>query len=345
MSIVVRAPPSFEERIFPAHKIAALVGALQEGGVPAAQALAGSGISESRLHDGGTRVSYRQLLEVFRNAYRLSPDPALALHAGQRMRVTAYGMYGYAVLSSPSHAAAIELAVKYHRVMGPVADLSFSQANGTAAWEYQPLLAHDPGDGFYRFLLEFQFSSHGTLYKDLYGPSFEFAGVRAAYAAPAHARVYKKFFKCPVAFGQASNELLFDAAWLDDPTVYSDPITHAMVSALCEQSLAELNRAQGMAAAIHRLLLEHPGTFPDIDAAAARLSMNARTLRRRLEAERTSYREILAGVRRGLAIEYLRRTDLTTEEIGARLGYSDAANFRHAFTRWTGKLPSEFRQR
>jgi AraC-like DNA-binding protein len=35
---------------------------------------------------------------------------------------------------------------------------------------------------------------------------------------------------------------------------------------------------------------------------------------------------------------------MTTEEIGSRLGYSDAANFRHAFVRWTGKSPQEYRR-
>ena len=34
---------------------------------------------------------------------------------------------------------------------------------------------------------------------------------------------------------------------------------------------------------------------------------------------------------------------MTNEDIASRLGYSDAANFRHAFTRWTGECPSEFR--
>jgi len=48
-------------------------------------------------------------------------------------------------------------------------------------------------------------------------------------------------------------------------------------------------------------------------------------------------------VRMRLAIEYLRKTQMTNEEIAARLGYSDAANFRHAFTRWTYKNPSDFR--
>ena len=35
--------------------------------------------------------------------------------------------------------------------------------------------------------------------------------------------------------------------------------------------------------------------------------------------------------------------EMTNEEIAGRLGYSDAANFRHAFIRWTGKSPSDFR--
>jgi AraC-like DNA-binding protein len=34
---------------------------------------------------------------------------------------------------------------------------------------------------------------------------------------------------------------------------------------------------------------------------------------------------------------------MTNEEIAVRLDYSDAANFRHAFARWTGKSPSAFR--
>jgi AraC-like DNA-binding protein len=34
---------------------------------------------------------------------------------------------------------------------------------------------------------------------------------------------------------------------------------------------------------------------------------------------------------------------MTNEEIAARLDYSDAANFRHAFARWTRKSPSAFR--
>ncbi|GKQ51290.1 hypothetical protein BRSPCE3_21450 [Bradyrhizobium sp. Ce-3] len=75
------------------------------------------------------------------------------------------------------------------------------------------------------------------------------------------------------------------------------------------------------------------------------LSLSPRRLRRRLDAEQTSYRDIVAEVRKILAIKYLRETRLTHEEIASRLGYSDGANFRRAFIRWTGKNPSQFQGR
>jgi Arabinose-binding domain of AraC transcription regulator, N-term len=88
-----RPPISFERRIYPAQKVTALVAVLAEKGVSAADALDGSGLIEGRLNASATRVSYKQMLTVFRKALRLTPDPALALLAGQRMHVSAYGMY------------------------------------------------------------------------------------------------------------------------------------------------------------------------------------------------------------------------------------------------------------
>ena len=77
---------------------------------------------------------------------------------------------------------------------------------------------------------------------------------------------------------------------------------------------------------------------------ATALGMHPRTLRRRLDADGTTFKVLLSEVRRRLAIEYLCGTKMTTEEIARRLGYSDAANSRHAFTRWTAKAPQEYRK-
>jgi len=99
-----------------------------------------------------------------------------------------------------------------------------------------------------------------------------------------------------------------------------------------------------VAGRVYRLLTQVPGQFDDMEAISAKLNTTSRTLRRKLQAEGTSYQGILAEVRCQLAKEYLRTTRLSTEDIADVLGFSDAANFRHAFRRWTGKPTSEFRR-
>lgn len=71
--------------------------------------------------------------------------------------------------------------------------------------------------------------------------------------------------------------------------------------------------------------------------------MTERTLRRKLEAEDTSFAEILDDMRLSLALECLKGTNMTTEHIAELIGYDNATNFRRAFKRWTGKTPREYR--
>lgn len=72
--------------------------------------------------------------------------------------------------------------------------------------------------------------------------------------------------------------------------------------------------------------------------------MSPRTLRRKLLAEGTSFHEIHTAVRQQAAIELLQDPDLSLEDIAHRLGFSDSANFRHAFKKWTGRTTSEYRR-
>ncbi|CAN5214526.1 AraC family transcriptional regulator [soil metagenome] len=340
-----RPAPNIDRQVYPAHIVAVLVGVLADDGTPLAESLRGSGIEPATLHSAATRLSQRQMTAVFRNALALSDDPLLGLRAGARMHIAACGIYGYALLSSPTHAHAIDFAAKYDRVLGQIADMRFSTHGGHATWTLAPALGLDPADPLYRFLLEYKFAGTLTVMKDLYGPAFRFARIRAVYDQPAHAEAYGDGFGCEVLFGQQVNDLSFDAALMAQRMTHADPITNATVRELCDQTLHQLDQGVGMVGTVHAKLVEQPGRFPDISAMAAALRMNARTLRRKLEAEGSSYRQILADVRTRLALSYLRTTDLTNEEIADRLGYSDSASFRQAFARWTQASPGEYRRR
>ena len=94
-----------------------------------------------------------------------------------------------------------------------------------------------------------------------------------------------------------------------------------------------------VATAVTEILEDGPG----IDEVARKLNMSARTLRRRLTEKDASYQQILQDVRCQIAIAYLRDTHMTVEDIAGRVGFTDSANFRHAFKRWTGQPPSHFR--
>ncbi|MBS0527964.1 MAG: AraC family transcriptional regulator [Proteobacteria bacterium] len=333
--------PSFEQRIYSPHTIAAVVTELEEQGIAPGELLEDTGLTAPQLSRHTTKISYRQLDQIIRSAIRLSNDPAVALRAGQRMHVTAYGMYGYALLSSATHVEARDFAARYIRVVGPFCDFTVSTDEATVAVAFDPLHWPDPTDNVHRFAVEFALSAHLTATKDRVGSHFAFSRVLLDYAPPVYADMYDRIFECPILFGQSGcrYEHLRD----DGVVQLADPRTHAMAREMCEQLLDEVNRTGGIAADIRRILIEQPGRYPSLEAIAEKLEMYPRALRRKLEAEGTSYRDLLAEVRMRLAIEYLRKTQMTNEEIAGRLGYSDAANFRHAFIRWTGKSPSDFR--
>lgn len=82
---------------------------------------------------------------------------------------------------------------------------------------------------------------------------------------------------------------------------------------------------------------------PTLGEVARRLAVSERTLRRRLQSQDTSYSELLQEVRRERAETALVQSNLTVDEIAARLGYTETTNFRHAFRRWLGVSPHAFR--
>ncbi len=334
--------PDFKQRIYPPQRIIAVVDTLAEEGIAASRALAGSGLEPGDLQDVSLRISYRQVIAVFGNALRLSRKPDIAFRAGQRMHLTAYGMYGYALQSSRSHRDAIEFARKYQPSVGGITRNEFSCDNGIASYSVVVVISHNPLGNLYRFALEFSLVAQLTMLQDLYGPTFRLSRVDIVYPAPAHARAYADVFRCPVLFDQPVNRLRFDASAIDRPVALADRITHAMAHEACERLLGEIDQTASCSSDVRRALLRLAGRFPSLEAMAAILSISLRQLRRRLDAEQTSYRDIVAEVRMDLAIKYLRETRLTHEEIASRLGYSDGANFRRAFMRWTGRNPSSF---
>lgn len=84
--------------------------------------------------------------------------------------------------------------------------------------------------------------------------------------------------------------------------------------------------------------------IPTVDEAAEPVGTSVRSLQRGLGRQGTVDRDLVDRVRYEAARELPGDPEVAVSEIAERLGYSDMANFSHAFLRWSGMPPSRFRR-
>jgi AraC-like DNA-binding protein len=85
-------------------------------------------------------------------------------------------------------------------------------------------------------------------------------------------------------------------------------------------------------------LLPHGRARAEIFAKA--LAVSSRTLTRRLAEDGTNFAEVVDGLRRSLAAQYLHESSFTLAQIGGFLAIEGPTSFHHAFKRWTSRSPS-----
>lgn len=140
---------------------------------------------------------------------------------------------------------------------------------------------------------------------------------------------------------------VFDAAYLDYPVVRNAQeletrphrsLLFGTTGEIRARSDAERVREVALRALrdLHRL--------PSFSEVLATMAQSEATLRRRLAAEGTSYRQIRESCRRELAFDLLTRTTLSVEDIAARLDFCNSDALRHAFRKWAHTTPSDYRR-
>lgn len=82
---------------------------------------------------------------------------------------------------------------------------------------------------------------------------------------------------------------------------------------------------------------------PSQEEAARQWGLSLSSFKRLLAQQHTSYQQLLDQVKACAAQQALLLQGMSNKELASRLGYSDEHNFRRAFKRWTGLLPSQVR--
>ncbi len=267
-----------------------------------------------------------------------------AYDTGLRFHVTAYGLYGFAILCSTDSRRTAQFAVKYHQLSTPVEEISFTEEGDRAVWTIVPISHPLVDASVYRFLVEFDFGIIASLHRDVMGSSFVARQLDVHYSPPDGRQTYPRTFGCPVFFNRPANKFIFNSAWLDRSPKLGNEITYAAIVKLCDEQMEELELHVGLVGKVREILLVNLMRPMGLDAVAERLHVTTRTLQRKLREENTSFRKLVDELRMLMTLKYLRQTDLTAGSMAHVLGFSDAANFRHALRRWTKSAPLTFRE-
>lgn len=336
--------PLPSQRMFAPYKIATLIDVLTSHGMTADAVLAGTGLALADVRDPNTLTSIRQYLTACDNVVRAGVDLSVAFDVGSRLHLSAYGMYGYALMCSPTMRDFFDFAVRYHPLATPIQQLGWRREGDLAIWTfteiYGDLMSHDLRD----FLLRQQMMMTSTHMRDVVGAdtrpllaSFGLADLGRAVADEAA-------LGCPCLFGRPAHELHYPASILDRAPELANRLTRAMLEDTCDRLVGQAKMTTGVAGDVYQLLMLSPNRFPSMHAVAQRLGMTERTLRRRLEEAGQTYAGIVDDVRKTLTLEYLTTTRISADDIAWKVGFSDSSNLRRAVKRWTGRTFAEVRR-
>jgi AraC-like DNA-binding protein len=307
--------------------------------VTPAELLAGSGVTEASLSDPATRLPLLTFERLIERARTLTGEPGLGFHLGLSMRISAHGHLGFAAMTATTLREALEVAARFAPTRSTAIDLRF-EIDGDHAFV---VIEEKGAFGSARdVIITSLVVGIWQIGNALTGQSLR-GGVDLAFPEPSYFARFASLAPGPVRFDQPRHQLVFDKKILELPLVLSDPAAQRLAREQCERELEAIGPRGAVVASVRANLPREDGGFYPLPRIAKKMHMSVRTLKRKLEADGTTFSELLEEQRRGKAVLLLRRDDLAIEEIADRLGYSDAANFTRAFRRWTGTTPKAFR--
>jgi AraC-like DNA-binding protein len=301
------------------------------------------GIKPYLLNQKAARIHFRQHAELLDLAAAASGNGCFGLElAAKEIDPRDGGLLVYAALSSKTFGEALTVLIRYIHVLNEAVDVRSTVSGDTAILE---LDLSEPKAKSLRQATEFGMANLVRSLRFLTGTRLRPIEVRFAQPRSRDIPRFERFFGCPVRFGAKQNTVSFSRRHLALPIATADDRLLGILTSYCDEILADREKKSPdlrhqVERVIVRLLSRGEAETTKV---ASELGMSVRTLARRLSESGTSFGKILDELRHDLALKYLRDATLALSQTTFLLGYSELSAFTHAFKRWTGKTPGEWR--
>jgi AraC-like DNA-binding protein len=304
--------------------------------LPAAQ------VAEIEVAEAHALTSRDEWLDMIARIAGQTDDQDLALKIGEAFQIRHLGLAGHVLINCTTLGEAGRQVVRYYHLMG---DMGGSQLRRRGEWAEDIFEWAEEGPPP-PALEQLWAAATVSLGRWLTGRNDLRWEAHFRFPRPANISHYERIFQGTPRFGQATTKLVFPAEVLDLPIAMGNPELRVMAETQANAVLKALETEPEILRRTRLLIAQHLAAGrASLDDVAPMLGVSGRTLHRRLAECGCSFRELADTVRRSRAEGFLRNPAVSLAEIAFMLGYSEQSTFQHAFKRWTGQTPGEFRAR
>lgn len=322
------------------HRVGAMVSVpaiLREFGVDPEGLLRAAGLPADALEDPEGSLTFPEVGRLLQACVAHSGCEHFGHLVGGRANTSSLGLVGALMRNAPTVGDAImDLCTNQVRyIRGAVTYLAVQ--GDVAIWGYGVSYPGIPG---LDQVCEGAIAVGFNMFRELAQRGVD--EVLSARATVADARPYRKHFGLAPRWDAEQHALVFPAAILAWPVIAADPEQRraldarvALYWAARQPTVAERAMRQLRA----RVVLGDATR----ESTARHLGLSERSLNRRLQEEGTSFRELLDRARFQVAQQLLLGTRMSVTSVALALGYAETSAFNHAFRRWCGQSPGDWR--
>lgn len=315
-------------------------------GADAGEALRRAALEPADLTDPDRRVPLIRYLELLEICADVLADRQFGLKFGAQYEPRHAGVVGNIALASRTVGEALESMGRYLPTMVDATVHGVEVSDGVAfvySYYIDPLMMS------YRQKADWAIAFACNLMRvGLGDPRWipqEVLLPRLADETAAERRTRAEIMGDTISVGHPWAGIRFDAGLLKRPMATADVMIESLMRHYGDLRLAALPEQRGeiepLRREIARALVKGESGIRHLAKATG---TSVRTLQRRLRDADVSYSELQNDVRKTLALNLLENETLALGEIAFSLGYSEVTAFNHAFRRWVGQSPGDYRR-
>jgi len=312
---------------------------LAEHGKDPSSCLEGTHLTPANLLSSETKISDDEEIRILEKALAELPKKAgYGVRSGGTFHATTYGAWGLAIMSSPTVREAMEVGVRYSAPFM----LSKLSMHTEASMLKLAIDMEALPDSIRLYIFERVYATYMIFIRDMLpGQDRSVFELHLPIEDEIYGQELAEITGKTVRLGSPGFAIVTPQEWLAQAMPQADAIAHSHFKQQLQSLLNSKRELPDHAQMIRDHMIDANRFSPQLEEVAAKAGLSGRSFRRRLQEEGTSFKEIVLSTKMTIAKELLSTAGLSVNGTAHRLGYSEAASFSRAYSRWWGHNPGQ----